>query len=186
MAWELSASPTCLRNGPASTRCSGFRRASSPFELSLHRRRSPLPGNGISRAEKKASIPPPNHGSAVSETKRSYKKPANSGPFSTTNRQPVHYEATHGLAARWPHLIFGTHHQFNTSPWRIHTKIRPVRCFCFRVRPLMRLETAIHSIRGMSFTYNAEDKHACFDLHTAFKVPSHPPPFEVEPSPKAP
>jgi len=71
----------------------------------------------------------PNHGSAVSETKRSYKKPANSGPFSTTNRHPVHYEATHGLAARWPHLIFGTHHQFNTSPWRIHTKIRPVRCF---------------------------------------------------------
>jgi hypothetical protein len=50
----------------------------------------------------------------------------------------------------------------------------------------MRLETAIHSIRGMSFTYNAEDKHACFDLHTAFKVPSHPPPFEVEPSPKPP
>ena len=25
MAWELSASPTCLPNGPASTRCSSFR-----------------------------------------------------------------------------------------------------------------------------------------------------------------
>jgi hypothetical protein len=24
MAWELSASPTCLLNGPASTRCLGF------------------------------------------------------------------------------------------------------------------------------------------------------------------
>jgi EamA-like transporter family len=44
------------------------------------RLRSPLPGNGISRAEKKASIRPPNHRSAVSETKRSYKNPANSGP----------------------------------------------------------------------------------------------------------
>jgi hypothetical protein len=35
MAWELSASPTCLPSGPASTRCSGFRRHSSPFEPSL-------------------------------------------------------------------------------------------------------------------------------------------------------
>jgi hypothetical protein len=54
-----------------------------PFELSLCRLRSPLPGNGISRAEKKAPIRRPNHLSAVSETKRSYKNPANSGPFST-------------------------------------------------------------------------------------------------------
>ena len=81
MAWELSASPTCLRNGPASTRCSDFLRASSPFELSLRRRRSPLPGNGISRAEKKAPIRRPNHRSAVSETKRSFKNPDDSGPF---------------------------------------------------------------------------------------------------------
>jgi hypothetical protein len=58
MAWELSASPTCLLNGPASTRCWDFRRASSPFEPSLRRRRSPLPGNGISRAEKKAQYVP--------------------------------------------------------------------------------------------------------------------------------
>jgi hypothetical protein len=36
---------------------------------------------GISGTEKKASIRPPNHRSAVSETKRSYKKPANSGPL---------------------------------------------------------------------------------------------------------
>src|SRR6266436_2031251 len=35
MAWEWSASPTCLPNGPASTRCSGFRANSSPFEPSL-------------------------------------------------------------------------------------------------------------------------------------------------------
>src|SRR5947209_18450151 len=32
MAWELSASPTCLPNGPVSTRCSGFRPNSCPFE----------------------------------------------------------------------------------------------------------------------------------------------------------
>ena len=31
MAWEWSALPTCLPNGPASTRCSGFRRNSSPL-----------------------------------------------------------------------------------------------------------------------------------------------------------
>src|SRR5262249_27079909 len=37
MAWELSASPTCLPNGPASTRCSGFRCNSCPFEPSLCR-----------------------------------------------------------------------------------------------------------------------------------------------------
>jgi hypothetical protein len=49
---------------------------SSPFEPSLCRLRSPLPGNGISGTEKNAPIRPPNHGSAVSETKRSYKKPA--------------------------------------------------------------------------------------------------------------
>ena len=41
----------------------------------LCRLRSPLPGNGISRAEKKASIRPPNHRSAVSEIKRSYNNP---------------------------------------------------------------------------------------------------------------
>jgi hypothetical protein len=80
MAWELSASPTCLLNGPGSTRCWDFRRASSPFEPSLRRRRSPLPGNGISRAEKKAPLRPPSHRSAVSETKRSFKNPADSGP----------------------------------------------------------------------------------------------------------
>jgi len=97
------------RKCPASTRCSGFRRNSSPFEPSLWRVRSPLPGNGISRPEKKAPIRRPSHGSAVSETKRSHKKPANAGPFSTTtgnlrNRrnawwawedsklQPDHYE----------------------------------------------------------------------------------------------
>jgi hypothetical protein len=36
----------------------------------LCRLRSPLPGNGISRAEKKAPTRLPNHRSAVSETKR--------------------------------------------------------------------------------------------------------------------
>jgi hypothetical protein len=46
--------------------------------------RSPLPGNGSSWPEKNTPIRRPTHGSAVSETKRSYKKPANSGPFSTT------------------------------------------------------------------------------------------------------
>src|SRR5262249_18838964 len=51
---------------------------------SLCRLRSPLPGNGISRAEKNAPIRRLNHGSAVSETKRSHNKPANSRPFSTT------------------------------------------------------------------------------------------------------
>jgi hypothetical protein len=60
MAWELSASPTCLPNGPASTRCSGFRPNSCPFELSLWRRRSLLPGNGISWPEKNAPIRRPN------------------------------------------------------------------------------------------------------------------------------
>src|SRR2546422_9772507 len=60
MAWELSASPTCLPNGPASTRCSGFPPNSCPFEPSLCRLRSPLPGNGISGAEKKAPIRRPN------------------------------------------------------------------------------------------------------------------------------
>src|SRR5262245_24358169 len=54
MAWELSASPTCPPNGPASTRCLGFGPNSRPFELSLCRLRSPLPGNGISGAEKNA------------------------------------------------------------------------------------------------------------------------------------
>ena len=53
MAWALSASPTCLPNCPASTRCFGFRSNSCPFEPSLCRLRSPLPGNAISRAEKK-------------------------------------------------------------------------------------------------------------------------------------
>jgi hypothetical protein len=38
-----------------------------------------LPGNGISRAEKKAPIGRQNHRSAVSETKWSYKNPAKSG-----------------------------------------------------------------------------------------------------------
>src|SRR5262245_11896830 len=84
MAWELSASPTCLPNGPASTRCSRFRPNSCPFEPSLCRLRSPLPGNGISWPEKNAPGRRPNHGSAVPETKRSHKNPANSGPFSTT------------------------------------------------------------------------------------------------------
>src|SRR5262245_50086988 len=84
MAWELSASPTCLPNGPASTRCSRFRPNSCPFEPSLCRLRSPLPGNGISWPEKNAPGRRPNHGSAVPETKRSHKNPANSGPFSST------------------------------------------------------------------------------------------------------
>jgi hypothetical protein len=75
MAWELFDSPTCLPNGRASTRCSGFRPNSFPFEPSLYRLRSPLPGNGIFRAEKKRSIRPLNHRSAVSETKQSYKDP---------------------------------------------------------------------------------------------------------------
>src|SRR4029450_7503363 len=88
MAGELSAPPSCLPNGPASTRCLGFRRNSCPFEPSLCRLRSPLPGNGISGAEKNAPIRRPTHGSAVSETKRSYKKPANSGPFPTTTGNP--------------------------------------------------------------------------------------------------
>src|SRR5262249_6425664 len=81
------------------------------FEPSLWRMRSPLPGNGISRAEKKASMRPLNHRSAVSEIKRSYKKPANSGSFSSvsgnlrnrrnawwgwkdSNLQPGRYERT--------------------------------------------------------------------------------------------
>jgi ABC transporter substrate binding protein len=54
------------------------------FEPSLCRLRSPLPGNGISGAEKNAPTRSPNHGLAVSETQRSNKKPANAGPFSTT------------------------------------------------------------------------------------------------------
>ena len=58
----------------------------SPFELSLRRRRSPLPGNGISRAEKKTPIRRPNHRSAVSETKRLFKSPADSGPFGGATR----------------------------------------------------------------------------------------------------
>ena len=79
MAWELSASPTCLPNGPASTRCSGFRRNSSHSNRVSAEQWSPLPGNGISRAEKKAPIGRQNHRSAVSETKWSYKIPAKSG-----------------------------------------------------------------------------------------------------------
>jgi len=43
-------------------------RNSSHFEPSLWQLRSPVPGNGISRAEKNAPIRRPNHGSAVSET----------------------------------------------------------------------------------------------------------------------
>ena len=79
LAWALSASPTCLLSGPASTRCLGFRSNSCPFEPSLCGLRSPLPGNEISGAEKNAPIRRPNHGSAV----RSHNKPANSGPFSS-------------------------------------------------------------------------------------------------------
>jgi hypothetical protein len=43
------ASPTCLLNGPASTGCSDFRRASSPFEPSLCRRRSHPPRRSARR-----------------------------------------------------------------------------------------------------------------------------------------
>jgi hypothetical protein len=59
MAWEWSASPTCLPNGPANTRCSGFRPSSSPFEPSLYRLRSPLPGNGFRTPETEGPKPPP-------------------------------------------------------------------------------------------------------------------------------
>jgi hypothetical protein len=58
MAWELSASPTWLPNGPVSTRCSGFRRNSCPFEPSLCRLRSPLPGNGFQGREKSVNTSP--------------------------------------------------------------------------------------------------------------------------------
>jgi len=78
------------------------------------RRRSPLLGNGISRAEKKALIRRPNHRSAVSETKRSFKNPADSGAFRTpagnlrecgtawwawedSNLQPTDYAASHPM-----------------------------------------------------------------------------------------
>src|SRR5262245_18412299 len=73
MAWELSASPTCLPNGPASTRCSGFRRNSSHSNQVSAEQWSPLPGSGISRGEKKGPIGRQNHRSAVSETKWSHK-----------------------------------------------------------------------------------------------------------------
>src|SRR5262249_54057160 len=56
MAWELSASPTCLPNGPASIRCLGFRPNSCPFEPSLYRLRPPLPGNGISWPEQTTPV----------------------------------------------------------------------------------------------------------------------------------
>src|SRR5207253_3701557 len=57
-AWASSASPTCLPNGPASTRCSDFRRISSSFEPSLRRRRSSLPGNGFRGRRKRANTSP--------------------------------------------------------------------------------------------------------------------------------
>src|SRR5262245_3778517 len=79
MAWELSASPTCLPNGPDSTRCSGFRRTSYHSNRVSAEQWSPWPGNGISRAEKKAPIGRQNHRAAVSETKWSYKNPAKLG-----------------------------------------------------------------------------------------------------------
>jgi hypothetical protein len=62
--------------------------------------RSPLPGNGISWPEKNVPIRPPNQRSAVSEIKWSYKKPANSGPFSTTtgNLRNCARELCHGTA----------------------------------------------------------------------------------------
>jgi len=44
---------TCLPNGPASTRCLGFRPNSCPFEPNLWQLRSPLPGNGIYFGEAK-------------------------------------------------------------------------------------------------------------------------------------
>jgi hypothetical protein len=87
----------------------GFRRNSFPFEPSLCRLRSPLPGNAISKPEKRAPIRRPSHRSAVSETKRSYKNPRQIAAFRTpsgnlhncenawwvredSNLQPDHYE----------------------------------------------------------------------------------------------
>jgi hypothetical protein len=56
---------------------------SSPFEPSLRRHRSLLPGNGISIPEKKGANASHKHRSAVSETERSCKNPANAGPLQT-------------------------------------------------------------------------------------------------------
>ena len=48
----------------------------------------PLPGNGISRAEKKAPIRRPNHRSPVSETQWSYKNPPNRGLSHACRKSP--------------------------------------------------------------------------------------------------
>src|SRR6516162_7067020 len=92
MAWELSASPTCLPNGPASTSCLGFQRNSSPFEPSLWRLRSPLPGNGISRPEKNAPKRPADCNDAVSENEPSHRSPPIRGLSYTFRKSPVTHD----------------------------------------------------------------------------------------------
>jgi hypothetical protein len=81
MAWELSASPTCLRNGPASTRCSDFRRARLSIRTESPSATVSVAGKRDFQGGEKKPIRRPNHRSAVSETKRLFKSPADSGPF---------------------------------------------------------------------------------------------------------
>src|SRR5262249_29411705 len=59
MAWELSASPICLPNGPASTRCSGFRPNSCSIQTESLPTAVPLAGNRDFLARKKGANTPP-------------------------------------------------------------------------------------------------------------------------------
>ena len=68
-AWRLRASPTCRRNDPASIKCLAFLPNSRAFEPSLFERKSPLPGNGIFRAETKRPKRLPRFRDAGAETK---------------------------------------------------------------------------------------------------------------------
>ena len=120
MAWGLSASPTCLPNGPASTRCLGFRPSSPIRTESLPTAVSVAGKRDFLAREKCANTSPEPRISGLRD-QAVVQKPANSGPSSTTignprnrrnawwaredsNLQPDHYIRT--LAVRMPHIVF--------------------------------------------------------------------------------